>query len=150
MPRTLLALALLGCFLFTGCGSPPKQGLVPSKRLITTDTGLQYYDYAIGAGAEVQPGDSVRVHYSGWLLVDGKRGEMFDSSIQREEPLEFKVSTGRVIKGWDEGLLGMRVGGRRDLVIPPELAYGARGIKGLIPPESTLDFEVEIVGIVGK
>src|SRR5512145_1059051 len=113
------------------------------EELIQTATGLQYVDIAEGAGAAPRPGDSVSVHYTGWL----KSGQKFDSSLDRGQPLVFPIGKGRVIKGWDEGVGGMKVGGKRKLVIPAHLGYGDRGAGGVIPPGATLIFEVELLGV---
>jgi peptidylprolyl isomerase len=117
----------------------------PQKKateMTTTDSGLQYEDLVEGTGEAPQAGQTVRVHYTGWLLS----GSKFDSSKDRGQPFEFELGAGRVIKGWDEGVATMKVGGKRVLVIPPHLGYGARGI-GPIPPNSTLKFEVELLGV---
>jgi peptidylprolyl isomerase len=113
------------------------------EQIIETATGLGYVEIAEGTGAQPKTGDSVRVHYTGWL----KSGQKFDSSRDRGEPLEFKVGRGQVIKGWDEGVGSMKVGGKRKLIIPAHLGYGDRGAAGVIPPGATLIFEVELVGI---
>jgi FKBP-type peptidyl-prolyl cis-trans isomerase len=113
------------------------------QQLTKTASGLGYVDLVVGTGAQPKTGDSVRVHYTGWL-EDGKK---FDSSHDRREPLVFPVGKGHVIKGWDEGVGGMKVGGKRKLVIPADLAYGERGAGGVIPPGATLIFEVELLGI---
>jgi FKBP-type peptidyl-prolyl cis-trans isomerase len=110
--------------------------------MTTTASGLQYRDDAVGDGAQAKPGDYVSVHYTG-TLTDGSK---FDSSRDRGDPFTFPLGGGRVIRGWDEGVEGMKIGGRRTLVIPPDLGYGARAI-GPIPPNSTLVFEVELLGI---
>lgn len=124
----------------------PAGASVGVNGMITTDSGLQYRDIAVGTGAVAEPGNTVKVHYTGWLQnADGSRGRKFDSSLDRGEPLSFPLGEGRVIKGWDEGVRGMKEGGRRRLVIPSALAYGARGAGGSIPPNSTLIFEVELV-----
>lgn len=115
--------------------------------MITTASGLKYEDIKVGNGAEAKSGQLAQVHYTGWLWVDGKRGNKFDSSRDRNQPFEFPLGGGRVIKGWDEGVQGMRVGGTRVLTIPPELGYGARGAGGVIPPNATLQFEVELLGV---
>lgn len=115
--------------------------------MITTDSGLQYDDTVPGTGEEAVPGQNVQVHYTGWLFEDGVRGSKFDSSKDRGTPFKFKLGAGMVIGGWDEGVQGMKVGGTRLLVIPPELGYGARGAGGVIPPNATLQFEVELLGV---
>ncbi len=118
--------------------------------MTTTASGLQYEDTVIGTGATAAAGQQVSVHYTGWLYDDGaddKRGAKFDSSKDRNEPFEFGLGQGMVIKGWDEGVQGMAVGGKRTLVIPPALGYGARGAGGVIPPNATLMFEVELLDV---
>ena len=109
----------------------------------TTPNGLTYQDVAEGTGAEAKKGDQVSVHYTGWLM-DGTK---FDSSKDRGDPFEFRLGGGQVIKGWDEGVAGMKIGGTRKLTIPPSLGYGARGAGGVIPPNATLVFEVELLGV---
>ena len=110
---------------------------------VTTTSGLKYYDFAVGDGAAPTAGQEVSVHYTGWL-VDGTK---FDSSLDRGELFAFAIGRGQVIAGWDEGVMSMKVGGKRQLVIPPALGYGARGAGGVIPPNATLVFEVELVGV---
>jgi FKBP-type peptidyl-prolyl cis-trans isomerase FkpA len=111
----------------------------------TTSTGLQYLDVVVGEGAEAKSGQYVSVHYTGWLYQDGEQGAKFDSSRDRNDPFEFPLGAGMVIKGWDEGVQGMKVGGQRTLIIPAELGYGARGAGGVIPPNATLKFDVELL-----
>ncbi|UWX04218.1 FKBP-type peptidyl-prolyl cis-trans isomerase [Pseudoxanthomonas sp. NC8] len=112
----------------------------------TTASGLQFEDTVVGTGPEAAPGRNVTVHYTGWLYRDGEQGAKFDSSKDRDEPFIFALGAGMVIKGWDEGVQGMKVGGTRVLIIPPTLGYGARGAGGVIPPNATLKFEVELLG----
>ena len=116
----------------------------------TTSTGLQYEDFSVGTGLVVKKGDVVEVHYIGWLYNDGQKGAQFDSSLPRGELFAFKVGSGMVIRGWDEGLVGMKVGGKRLLLIPSDLAYGSRGAGGVIPPNATLLFEVQLVKIESR
>lgn len=113
----------------------------------TTSSGLQYEDVLAGSGDEAQPGDEVRVHYTGWLYENGAAGRKFDSSKDRGQPFSFPLGAGHVIRGWDEGVAGMKVGGTRRLLIPSDLGYGARGAGGVIPPNATLLFEVELLGV---
>ncbi|RVT48828.1 FKBP-type peptidyl-prolyl cis-trans isomerase [Rubrivivax albus] len=118
--------------------------------MITTASGLQYEDTTPGTGAEAQAGQRVRVHYTGWLhdpAADNGRGRKFDSSKDRNDPFVFPLGAGHVIGGWDEGVQGMKVGGTRTLLIPPQLGYGARGAGGVIPPNATLVFEVELLAV---
>ena len=110
---------------------------------ITTPSGLKYEDIEPGTGAAASSGQKAKVHYTGWL----KNGQKFDSSKDRNDPFEFTLGAGQVIKGWDEGVAGMKVGGKRKLTIPSELGYGARGAGGVIPPNSELIFEVELLGV---
>jgi FKBP-type peptidyl-prolyl cis-trans isomerase FkpA len=117
-----------------------------SPLMITTPSGLQYEDITVGEGAPAERGDDAVVHYTGWLYNNGAQGAKFDSSKDRNDPFEFPLGAGHVIKGWDEGVQGMKVGGVRRLVIPPALGYGARGAGGVIPPNATLLFEVELLG----
>jgi FKBP-type peptidyl-prolyl cis-trans isomerase FkpA len=118
--------------------------------ITTTASGLQYEDTVAGSGAEAGAGQRVRVHYTGWLHDAGapqQRGRKFDSSKDRGDPFAFHLGAGQVIRGWDEGVQGMKVGGTRVLTIPPELGYGARGAGGVIPPNATLVFEVELLAV---
>ena len=115
--------------------------------MITTPSGLQYEDTVEGSGALAQAGQQVSVHYTGWLYNDGVKGVKFDSSKDRGDPFGFGLGAGMVIKGWDEGVQGMKVGGTRLLVIPAALGYGARGAGGAIPPNATLMFEVDLLAV---
>ena len=115
--------------------------------MITTSSGLQYLDTIVGEGAQAQAGQCVTVHYTGWLYNNETQGAKFDSSKDRRDPFVFSLGAGMVIRGWDEGVASMKVGGARTLVIPPELGYGARGAGGVIPPNATLKFDVELLGV---
>ncbi|MBX9828287.1 MAG: FKBP-type peptidyl-prolyl cis-trans isomerase [Xanthobacteraceae bacterium] len=118
-----------------------------SAKPVTTSSGLQIIDSKPGTGASPRTGQTVVVHYTGWLYVNGAKGKKFDSSVDRNEPFEFPVGAGRVIRGWDEGVGSMKVGGKRTLIIPPQLGYGASGAGGVIPPNATLMFDVELLGL---
>ncbi len=113
------------------------------EKEITTASGLKYIDLKVGDGAEAKKGQNVEVHYTGWL-TDGKK---FDSSLDRKQAFKFPLGAGKVIKGWDEGVAGMKVGGKRKLTIPPDLAYGASGFGNVIPANATLIFEVELLAV---
>jgi FKBP-type peptidyl-prolyl cis-trans isomerase len=138
--------ALLACFALVQTGvamQEKKDDKGKEEKVVTTKSGLKYVDQKIGEGPEVKSGDTVSVHYTGWL----KDGTKFDSSKDRGLPFSVQVGQGRVIKGWDEGLQGMKVGGKRKLIIPFELAYGKPGRPPIIPPESELTFEIELLKI---
>lgn len=115
--------------------------------MTATPSGLQFEDTLVGSGAAPSAGQTCVMHYTGWLWVDGAKGAKFDSSHDRRQPFEFPIGRGRVIKGWDEGVASMLVGGKRTLLIPPELGYGARGAGAVIPPGATLLFEVELLSL---
>ncbi|MFN0088505.1 MAG: FKBP-type peptidyl-prolyl cis-trans isomerase [Blastocatellia bacterium] len=121
----------------------PLKSSVLGAKSVTTESGLKYEDIVVGTGESPKHGQEVTVHYTG-TLDDGTK---FDSSLDRNQPFKFPIGLGRVIKGWDEGVMSMKVGGKRKLVIPPQLGYGARGAGGVIPPNATLVFEVELLGI---
>ncbi len=126
----------------------PVAALIQPKP-VTTPSGLKYIDHQVGTGDEAVKGATVEVHYTGWLYEKGARGQKFDSSRDRNQPFRFPLGGGRVIKGWDEGVAGMKVGGKRELIIPPELGYGAQGAGGgAIPPNATLNFDVELLKVV--
>jgi len=116
-------------------------------KMITTDSGLKYIDMVVGTGTAPQRGQQCMVHYTGWLSDKGQRGKKFDSSVDRGQPLPIPIGVGRVIKGWDEGLMSMKVGGKRTLHIPSYLGYGPRGAGGDIPPNADLIFDVELLGV---
>lgn len=115
--------------------------------MVTTESGLQYEDTTVGTGAQAKAGQHVKVHYTGWLYDGGVKGAKFDSSKDRGDPFAFDLGAGSVIKGWDEGVQGMKVGGARTLIIPAALGYGARGAGGVIPPNATLMFDVELLAV---
>ncbi|HEX3475396.1 MAG TPA: FKBP-type peptidyl-prolyl cis-trans isomerase [Kofleriaceae bacterium] len=112
-----------------------------------TKSGLQFEDTVVGTGASPTAGQTCVMHYTGWLWVNGAKGAKFDSSVDRGQPFTFPIGQGRVIKGWDEGVATMKIGGKRTLLIPPLLGYGDRGAGGKIPPGATLLFEVELLGV---
>lgn len=150
--RSFLATVAMGTLLGAGMlqAAPPQGTAAPkAPALVTTDTGLKYEDMVVGTGATPKPGQRCVVHYTGWLAdAWGRKGNKFDSSHDRGKPLTIPIGVGAVIKGWDEGLLGMKVGGKRTLHIPPYLGYGRRGTgDGAIPPNSNLIFEVELLGV---
>jgi peptidylprolyl isomerase len=123
--------------------------LAQAGKTMTTPSGLQITDITVGTGATPKPGQTCVMHYTGWLYENGAKGKKFDSSVDRKEPFEFPIGQRRVIAGWDEGVASMKVGGKRTLIIPPELGYGARGAGGVIPPNATLIFEVELLQVKG-
>jgi FKBP-type peptidyl-prolyl cis-trans isomerase len=118
-----------------------------TNQVIEMPNGLKYTDTKTGDGAAATPGNKVSVHYTGWLYNNGAKGAKFDSSVDRGQPFQFTLGAHQVIAGWDEGVAGMKVGGKRTLIIPPELGYGARGAGGVIPPNATLMFDVELLGV---
>jgi peptidylprolyl isomerase len=118
-------------------------------KTMTTQSGLQITDSTVGTGAMPKPGQTCVMHYTGWLYEGGKKGKKFDSSVDRNEPFEFPIGQRKVIAGWDEGVATMKVGGKRTLIIPPALGYGERGAGGVIPPNATLMFDVELLGVKG-
>jgi len=139
----LAALAALGTLAIAATpASAQTQG-----KTMTTASGLQITDTKAGSGAQPKTGQTCVMHYTGWLYDNGAKGAKFDSSLDRGEPFEFQIGQGQVIKGWDEGVATMKVGGKRTLIIPPQLGYGARGAGGVIPPNATLIFDVELLGV---
>ncbi len=121
--------------------------LMPCIALADSPSGLKIEDLKVGDGAVAAAGQNVNVHYTGWLYENGQQGAKFDSSVDRGQPFSFPLGAGRVIKGWDQGVTGMKVGGKRRLIIPPDMAYGQRGAGAAIPPNATLIFDVELLGI---
>lgn len=147
MPRPF-RFFLLSAFLLAGANASAfEDPMIDPDKLTKTDSGLQYQDVTVGTGAAPADGQNCSVHYTGWLWENGEKGKKFDSSVDRGQPFQFPVGAGRVIKGWDEGVATMKVGGKRYLLIPPELGYGSRGAGGVIPPGATLLFEVELLGV---
>jgi FKBP-type peptidyl-prolyl cis-trans isomerase len=140
----ITAAALVSFSLFSYGGAANAQ---TAGKKMTTSSGLQITDNTVGTGASPQTGQICVMHYTGWLYVNGQKGAKFDSSVDRGQPFEFPIGTGRVIKGWDEGVASMKVGGKRTLIIPPEMGYGARGAGGVIPPNATLVFDVELLDV---
>lgn len=126
---------------------PTAQADQAANQVIEMPDGLKYTDTKVGDGATAAAGDKVSVQYTGWLYKDGEKGAKFDSSRDRGQPFQFTLGAHQVIAGWDEGVAGMKVGGERTLIIPPELGYGARGAGGVIPPNATLIFEVELLQV---
>ena len=147
MSRAMLTVAAVTAVLLvavTGCNGGGKAAELPS---ITLEPGLSYVDSLVGTGDAVKNGDYVLAHYTGWLQTDGVRGTKFDSSLDRGEPIGFPIGSGVIIPGWEKGLVGMKVGGKRTLTIGPDLAYGAEGRPPRIPAQSTLIFDIQLVGL---
>ena len=136
------ALAIIGATIMTD-SSDAQTGAQP----VVTSSGLRMTDTTVRTGASPKQGQTAVVHYTGWLYTDGTKGKKFDSSVDRGTPFEFPVGMRRVIPGWDEGVATMKVGGKRTLIIPPALGYGAQGAGGVIPPNATLMFDVELLGV---
>jgi peptidylprolyl isomerase len=141
--RSTLAAAL--ALAATGAST----AIAQTGKAMTTASGLQITDSTVGTGATPKTGQTCVMHYTGWLYQNGAKGQKFDSSVDRGQPFEFPIGVKRVIAGWDEGVSTMKVGGKRTLIIPPELGYGARGAGGVIPPNATLIFEVELLDVKG-
>jgi FKBP-type peptidyl-prolyl cis-trans isomerase len=151
----LTAMAVTGLLFLAISGGanalgPNQDDAAKNKTMKKTASGLQYFDEKEGDGESPSPGQNCLVHYTGWLWESGAKGKEFDSSKKRNAPFMFPVGEGQVIKGWDEGVAGMKVGGKRGLIIPPALGYGSRGSSGVIPPNATLFFEVELLGVMQK
>ncbi len=140
---TFMALAIAAAVAGMAASADPAR----AQPVTTTSTGLGIIDTKVGTGPSPKPGQTVVVHYTDWLYEGGKRGKKFDSSVDRGQPFEFPLGKGQVIAGWDQGVATMKVGGKRTLIIPPSLGYGANGAGGVIPPNATLIFDVELLGV---
>ncbi len=150
IPRmgVLMASVLIAASAGLAAAVAPSKAMVQTEgKTVTTSSGLQITDTKVGDGASPKTGQTCVMHYTGWLYQNGAKGKKFDSSLDRGEPFEFAIGTHQVIRGWDEGVASMKVGGKRTLVIPPEMGYGARGAGGVIPPNATLIFDVELLGV---
>jgi len=127
--------------------APAPEAAKKETKMVKTESGLGYEDLVVGTGPSPETGQTCVMHYTGWLFENGAKGAKFDSSLDRNRAFEFPIGRGRVIKGWDEGVATMKVGGKRTLLIPPQLGYGDRGAGNVIPPGATLLFEVELLGV---
>ena len=141
LARAAVALAILAV------SAPVGRSDAADNQVTEMPDGLKYTDTKTGDGTVARSGNKVSVHYTGWLSDNGAKGKKFDSSVDRGQPFQFTLGAKQVIAGWDEGVAGMKVGGKRTLTIPPELGYGARGAPGAIPPNSTLIFDVELLQV---
>jgi peptidylprolyl isomerase len=148
--RRLFAMAVVAAVAGVFSAGSSTASAQAGGKTMKTASGLQITDTTVGTGATPKRGQICVMHYTGWLYQNGAKGKKFDSSLDRGQPFEFPIGTGRVIKGWDEGVGSMKVGGKRTLIIPPELGYGANGAGGAIPPNATLIFEVELLGVKGE
>ena len=151
-PRTrfsTFAAIVLAVLAGSAISMPTSAMAQTAGKAMTTASGLQIIDSKVGTGAAPKTGQICVMHYTGWLYEDGKKGKKFDSSVDRNEPFEFPIGARKVIAGWDEGVATMKVGGKRTLIIPPALGYGARGAGGVIPPNATLIFDVELLDVKG-
>jgi peptidylprolyl isomerase len=147
MKRTAWLLAAVAAIAFSTAPAAADEKKGGESKMQKSPSGLQWEDVKVGTGATPKASQTCVMHYTGWLWEDGAKGKKFDSSVDRGTPFEFPLAQGRVIKGWDEGVATMKVGGKRNLLIPPQLGYGARGAGGVIPPNATLFFEVELLGV---
>lgn len=147
--RALTSVALAAAIVGIVAIGAPTTAIAQTGKTMTTPSGLQITDSKVGTGATPKTGQICVMHYTGWLYEGGAKGKKFDSSVDRGEPFEFPIGQRRVIAGWDEGVASMKVGGKRTLIIPPALGYGARGAGGVIPPNATLIFDVELLDVKG-
>jgi peptidylprolyl isomerase len=157
MTKTLSLLSTLAAIALAARPAPADEktqttapAATPEKKeskMVTTPSGLKYEDTKEGTGPSPKNGQKCSMHYTGWLWENDAKGKKFDSSLDRGQPFEFRIGKGEVIRGWDEGVATMKVGGKRTLIIPPNLGYGSRGAAGAIPPNATLAFEVELLGV---
>jgi peptidylprolyl isomerase len=146
----LVVLAVIAAIAaIAGIATAAPAAAQPAGPALTTPSGLKIIDIKSGTGASPKTGQICVMHYTGWLYENGVKGKKFDSSVDRGQPFEFPIGTHRVIAGWDEGVATMKVGGKRTLIIPPELGYGARGAGSVIPPNATLMFDVELLDVKG-
>jgi peptidylprolyl isomerase len=145
--KRIVPLVLSGIMLMALVSQADEKEKKGESKMEKTASGLQYEDVVVGTGAAPKPGQVCVMHYTGWLWENGAKGAKFDSSVDRGKPFKFPLGQGRVIKGWDEGVATMKVGGKRNLLIPPQLGYGMKGAGGVIPPNATLFFEVELLGV---
>ena len=144
MKMKLFLIVLITCIAMLACSKTNKP---MEDKMVIMQNGLKFIDTTVGTGDEATSGKNVAVHYTGWLEQKGKKGQKFDSSVDRGVTFKFPLGAGRVIKGWDEGVQGMKEGGKRTLIIPSDLGYGSRGAGAVIPPNSTLIFDVELVDV---
>jgi peptidylprolyl isomerase len=145
--KRIVPLVLSGIILIALVSQADEKEKKGESKMEKTASGLQYEDVVVGTGAAPKPGQVCVMHYTGWLWEKDAKGAKFDSSVDRGKPFKFPLGQGRVIKGWDEGVATMKVGGKRNLLIPPQLGYGMKGAGGVIPPNATLFFEVELLGV---
>ena len=147
----VVATIISAAFLLAAAGMTPAstQAQTSEKSMTVTASGLRIEDTQAGTGVSPKTGQICDMHYTGWLYENGAKGRKFDSSVDRGQSFQFTIGVGQVIKGWDEGVASMKVGGKRTLIIPPALGYGARGAGGVIPPNATLIFDVELLGVDG-
>jgi peptidylprolyl isomerase len=157
MKKTLSVLLTGAAIAFVAASAPAEEKVKTTApaaaaekkepKMVTTPSGLKYQDAKEGTGPSPKNGQKCSMHYTGWLWENDAKGKKFDSSVDRGQPFEFRIGQGEVIRGWDEGVATMKVGGKRTLIIPPALGYGSRGAAGVIPPNATLLFEVELLGV---